>query len=81
MASLTFDPVETSHRGKARKRTVTSRPGRCRGRSSQRSRQPSPASALEYARLAVTAESWKQLGATGGVLMFLGNLTGLAALI
>jgi predicted ferric reductase len=79
MASLTFDPVETSHRGKARKRTVTSRPGPV----------PRPVIA-EIATtlaglglgvclaLAVTAESWKQLGATGGVLMFLGNLTGLA---
>jgi predicted ferric reductase len=79
MASPTFDPVETSHRGKPRKRTVASRPG------------PAPRPIVaEIATslaglgfgiclaLAVTAESWKQLSATGGVLMFLGNLTGLA---
>ena len=79
MASVTFDPVAISHRGKTRRSAVTSRPG------------PAPRPLVaEIATtvaglgfgiclaLAVTAESFKQLSATGGVLMFLGNLTGLA---
>ena len=79
MASLTFDPVETSHRGKARRHTVVSRPGRA----------PRPVLAEILATLAglgfgiclalaVTAETSKQFSAPGGLLMFLGNLTGLA---
>jgi predicted ferric reductase len=79
MASLTFDPTDVSHGGKPRRRSVISRPGPV----------PRPVIAevatilagLGFGAciaLAVTAESWKQLAAPGGVVMFLGNLTGLA---
>ncbi|MGA3354223.1 MAG: ferredoxin reductase family protein [Acidimicrobiales bacterium] len=79
MASLTFDPTYTAKRGKPRRGAVVSRPGRA----------PRPVVAeiatvlasLGFGAciaLAVTAESWKQLSAPGGITMFLGNLTGLA---
>jgi len=79
MASLVFDPSLTPKAARARRRSADSRPGRV----------PRPvvaqlatvAAALGFGvcvGLAVVAESWKQLVATGGVAMFLGNLTGLA---
>ncbi len=79
MVSLTFDPTHTAKRGKARRGSVVSRPGPV----------PRPVVA-EIATvvagvgfgaciaLTVTAESWKQLSAPGGIAMFLGNLTGMA---
>jgi len=78
VTAVTFDPSETSHRGKSHRRPVVSR----RGRS------PRPLIAEVAAvlaglgfgvcvGLAVTAESWHQLALPGGVAMFLGNLTGL----
>jgi predicted ferric reductase len=78
MASVTFDPIEASRRGKSR-RSPTSRPGL----------PPRPA-AVDVAiglvwvgfgvsvGLALTAETRGQLRAAGGVAMFLGSLTGLA---
>ena len=79
MASLTFDPTYTPHGATHGRQSVISRPGAV----------PRPVIA-EVATilaglglgacigLAVTAASWKQLEAPGGVAMFLGNLTGLA---
>ncbi|MFZ2055945.1 MAG: ferredoxin reductase family protein [Acidimicrobiales bacterium] len=79
MASLTFDPTYTPHGVRHGRQSVISRPGAV----------PRPVIAevatilagLGFGAcigLAVTAESWKQLEASGGVAMFLGNLTGLA---
>lgn len=79
MASVTFDPTYAPHSGKHRRQSVISRPGTA----------PRPVVAdvamvlagLGFGAciaLAVTAETWKQLAARGGVAMFLGNLTGLA---
>jgi hypothetical protein len=79
MASLTFDPAYAPHGGRHRRQSVISRPGAV----------PRPVVAevatilagLGFGAcvaLAVTAESWKQLAAPGGVTMFLGNLSGLA---
>jgi len=80
MASVTFDPVETARYGKPRRqRTTTSRKG------------PAPRPMVVDIAiiclglglgltigLSITAETWSQLQAAGGVAMFLGNLTGLA---
>jgi len=78
MASLTFDPTHVPQRGKAR-RGATSKPGPV-----PRPKVAEAATILAglglgvCVGLAVTAESWSQLSATGGLAMFLGNLTGLA---
>ena len=79
MSSVTFDPTYAPHSGRRSRPAVISRPG------------PAPRPVVaEVATvlaglgfgacvaLAVTAESWKQFSAPGGVAMFLGNLTGLA---
>ena len=79
MSSLTFDPTYAPHSGRHRRPSVISRPG------------PAPRPVVAdvamvlaglgfgaCVALAVTAESWKQFSAPGGVAMFLGNLTGLA---
>ncbi|MGO9962389.1 MAG: ferric reductase-like transmembrane domain-containing protein [Acidimicrobiales bacterium] len=79
MSSLTFDPTYAPPSGRHRRPSVISRPGHA----------PRPVVAevatvlagLGFGAcvaLAVTAESWKQFSAPGGVAMFLGNLTGLA---
>lgn len=79
MASLTFDPVATSRRGDGKRRKASSRPGSA----------PRPwvldAAVIVLGlgfgatlALSLTAESWAQLQAAGGVAMFLGSATGLA---
>ena len=79
MTPLTFAPPFASPGGKHRRQPVLSRPGTV----------PRPVVAevatilagLGFGAcvaLAVTAESWKQLSAPGGIAMFLGNLSGLA---
>ncbi len=79
MASVTFDPTGTPHRGKARRRQATSRPS-----PAPRPRIVDVATIIVglgfgvCVGLAVTAESWRQLGLPGGVATFLGNLTGLS---
>ena len=79
MTSLTFDPTYAPHVGSIAGQSLISRPG------------PAPRPVVAdvatilvglgfgaCVALAVTAESWKQFSAPGGVAMFLGNLTGLA---
>lgn len=79
MTSITFDPTQAPNKGGPRRRSIVSRPG------------PAPRPIVaEMATilvglgfgaclaLAVTADTWKQLVAPGGIAMFLGNLTGLA---
>ncbi|MDA8266208.1 MAG: ferredoxin reductase family protein, partial [Actinomycetota bacterium] len=79
MTSVTFDPVGSSRRTGGRRRKPASKPG------------PVPRPwVLEVAvivlavgfgatlGLSITAESWTQLQAPGGVAMFLGSATGLA---
>jgi len=79
MASLTFDPTQSAKRDGSRRRPAVSRPG-----PAPRPGVTEVATAVAWLgfgaciALAVTAETWKQLGAAGGVAMFLGNLTGLA---
>ncbi|MGO8877295.1 MAG: ferric reductase-like transmembrane domain-containing protein [Acidimicrobiales bacterium] len=79
MASLTFEPVQSGRQVASRRRRPVSRPG------------PAPRPwAVDVAviilglglgatlGLSVTAESWAQLHAAGGLAMFLGSATGLA---
>jgi predicted ferric reductase len=79
VVAVTFDPTDTSHRAQSRRRSVISRPG-----PTPRPRVVDVVTILAglgfgvCIGLAVTAESWKQLGSPGGVATFLGNLTGLA---
>jgi len=79
MASVSFDPVETSRRGKSSQRQATGERGR------KPHRQVIDVAGLVVALgfgvsvgLAITAESRSQLSAPGGVAMFLGSLTGLS---
>jgi predicted ferric reductase len=79
VASLLFDPLETSRRGRSRRQHARTLP----------SRRPQPRlvdAAVVLVGigfgvsvgLAITAESWSQLRGAGGVAMFLGSLTGLS---
>jgi predicted ferric reductase len=79
MVSVTFDPGETSTRTKSRRQALVSRPG-----PTPRPRAVDAVAILAglgfgaCVGLAVTAESWSQLGQPGGIATFVGNLTGLA---